>query len=633
MEKDKRFKLCFLISVVLVFFSGGMAAAFQNNFGTIDVQEVAIARQDGSLLVGKLFRPIGVNELNTAPGVLGLHGYNNDKDIHRGTAIELARAGMVVLLIDQLGHGDSEGPGSFDTPSCDAAYKWLESLPFVNGSTVKDDKQIGIFGHSMGYIEAWLTAMSNPSHDACAFESFPPLLRMPFHHNVLHTWAEYEEWYTVDWYSGMGWYTANMTIKQVYEQGLAMIHLNALGTGDLTYSGTPEVDETYGDFATGTAYREHFVKGIDHPGLTMDQGCTAEIVAWMLQALSGKSEADAWSIAAIAGQTYLGAEIFGGLALLFSFVSVIFLSLLLLKTKFFAEVKQPMPERVVTKDKKRWWIFAAANTVIAALFFGLFTHADVHWSIDDSGSWGAPWNMGMINNWLGFFITTAACAAFLVSLWYILSNRKERGSITLYDLGVTYDNEKFAITIKNKAHWQIFGKTALLSITLFGWMYLLVSIFQTFFLIEFRIFWAFAKMFTPERFLMFLLYLPLFIPFFLINGGVFLFGQVRPEESSTSVKTYLVWGAKALFTMLFGLLLLFLIQYIGVTVSNYPYEGWWFNPIMPIQLMMALPFYTVLYLMMIFFYRKTGKIYLGSFFGAIMTVWFLSVGTAMAVGL
>jgi len=620
--------------VVIIFFSGGMAAAFQNNFGTIDIQEVAIADDLGNKIVAKLYRPIDVSASNPAPGILGIHGYNNDKDVQRPAALELAKAGFVVLAIDRAAHGDSEGDTEFLVGNLDAAYKWLEGLPFVNGSTVKGETKMGLFGHSMGYILGSGIAAMNPGNDACVFETFPPFLyNFAVLHNVLHIWSEYEEWYDLPYFYITGTlptplYSADWTVAQVKTQGMSILDTNA-GVAP----GTGAVDTTYGNFGAGNAYREHLAVGLTHPGQTMDQTVTAEIVAWMLQALNGETEDDAWNIATLTGQTYLGVELFSGIALLFSFVSVIFLSLLLLKTKFFGEVKQPMPERVVTKSKKMWWIYATANTVIAALFFGLFTHADVHWSIDDSGTWGAPWKLGMVNNWLGFFITTAACAAFLVSLWFILGNRKERGSITLYDLGVTYDNEKFATTIKNKGHWQIFGKTALLSITLFGWMYLLVSIFQTYFLIEFRIFWAFAKMFTLERFLMFLLYLPLFIPFFLINGGAFLFGQVRPEESSTPIKTYLIWGAKALFTMLLGLLILFLIQYIGVAISNYPYNGWWFNPIMPLQLMMAIPFYTVLYLMMIFFYRKTGKIYLGAFFGAIMTTWFLSVGTIMAAGL
>ncbi|MFX0022332.1 MAG: alpha/beta hydrolase [Candidatus Hermodarchaeota archaeon] len=618
MEKNKRTKLCFLISVFLVFFSGAMAFGFQTNFGAIDVQRVEIFDEatffsDGTnKIVGRLYRPRSATGSSPAPGVIGLHGYNNDKDVMRPAALELARVGIVVLTIDEIGHGDSGGELNWYIQGSSAAYDWLQSLAFV------DETKMGIYGHSMGYIVGEQLAGIKPDHDACAFISFPPLLHnFNDTHNVLHLWAQYEEWYT---YGGL--YNASMTVSEIIEYGLLIAGQNA-GIDPLP----AEVDTTYGDFALNTSYREHLALGVVHPGLSMDQGCNAEITAWMLQALSGLNENEAWALAAIPNQIYLGVEIFSGLALLFSFISVIFLTQLLLTTKFFAKVQQPMPERVVTKDKKYWWLFAAINTVIAGIFYGLFTHADEHWDFQP------PLNMGMMNNFLGFYLTTAAAATFLISLWYIIFNRKERGSINLYDLGVTYDNEKITTTLKNKAHWQAFGKTALLAITLFAWMYALVSLFQTFFLIEFRIFWSMAKMFTPERFLMFLLYLPIFLPFFLVNGGVFLFGQIRQEEAGSSIKTHLIWWAKICFAMLTGLIILILIQYIGVTVSNYPYQGWWFNPIMPLQLFSIIPLSGLLYFIMIIFFRKTGKIYLGSIFAAIITVWFLSCATVWGGGL
>ncbi|MFX1391599.1 MAG: alpha/beta hydrolase [Promethearchaeota archaeon] len=625
MERDKRIKLCFLISVVLVFFSGGMAYGFQTHFGTIDVQEVAIVDEYANKIVCKLYRPLTATASSPAPGVLGIHGYNNDKDVQRPASLELAKAGFVVLAIDRAAHGDSEGDTEFQVGCLDAAYKWLAGLAFVDGTSM------GLFGHSMGYILGSVLAALNPDHDACVFETFPPFLyNFTILHNVLHIWSQYEEWYDLPYYYITGTlptplYPSTMTVSQVMAQGMSILETNA-GVAP----GTGAVDTTYGTFGVGDAYREHLAVGLTHPGQTMDQTTTAEIVAWMLQALMGETEGDAWNIAAIVGQTYLGVEIFGGFALLFSFVSVVFLTQLLLKTKFFNEVQQPMPERVVTKKKMNWWIFASINTVIAAVFFGLFTHADEHWQF---ATYAPPLKMGMINNWLGFFLTTAAAAAFFITLWYLLFNRKDRGSITLYNLGVTYDSEKFGTTFKNKGNWQIFGKTVLLALLLFGWMYMLVSIFQTFFLIEFRIFWTFAKMFTPQRFVQFLLYLPLFLPFFLLNGGVFLFGQIRQEESSSSIKTHLVWWLKTLFAMLAGLLILFLIQYIGVAISNYPYNGWWINPIMPLQLMSVIPLSGLIYLIMIIFYRKTGKIYLGSIFGAIITVWFFTVGTIYSAGL
>jgi len=610
MEKDKRTKLYFLISIVVVITSGTIAAQFQTDFNTIDVQQIAIFDEfTSSRVVGKLYRPKNVNAFNPAPGIIGIHGYNNDKDIERPAAIELAKAGFVVLTVDEIGHGDSGGELTWYLQGTDAAYDWMRTLPFVDGDWM------GIYGHSMGYIVGQQLAGANPDHDACAFQSFPPALHnFNVTHNVLHLWAEYEEWYT------FGGYSEDLTVDQVIAEGLLIAGQNA-GLPPLTPA---VVDTTYGDFSLNTSYREHLAYGVTHPGLTFDPGCTAEITAWMLQALMGMTENQAWAIAAIPTQTYLYVEAFGGIALLASFVSVIFLAQLLLSTKFFNEVKQPMPERIPTTKKMYWWIFATVNTVIAGLFYGLFTHADEHWEFQE------PLNMGMMNNFLGFYLTTAAAAAFLVSLWFILFNRKDRGSIKLYDLGVTYSEE---FSSNWKGGLQIFGKTAFLAVALFGWMYMLVSIFQTFFLIEFRAIWVFAKMFTPHRFLMFLLYLPIFIPFFLINGGIFLFGQIRQSDSSTSLKTHLIWWAKTCFSMLAGLIILVLIQYIGVAISQYPYAGWWFNPIMPLQLFSIIPLSALLYGVMIIFYRKTGRIYLGSLFAAIITVWFFSVGTVWGAGL
>ncbi|MEJ2296780.1 MAG: CocE/NonD family hydrolase, partial [Candidatus Lokiarchaeota archaeon] len=387
-----------------------MAYGFQTNFGSIDVQEIAITNSDGTKMVGKLYRPVGVDSAHPAPGILGIHGYNNDKDVQRGTSLELARAGFVVLAIDQIGHGDSGGAldAAFSTQIAGArtAYIWLARQPYVAGG-------MGVFGHSLGYISAFYFPLSGFPADVYApnasiFETFPPSLQNFFvHRNVLHIWAEYEEFVT-----GMN--------------------------AGLGYPNKGEVDTNYGDFSLGTAYREHYVKGSTHPGLTMDSSVNKESVAWMLQALKGYNYSDAWNAVAALGQAYLYTESFSGLALLFSFISVIFLAQILLTTKYFGNVKQPMPERIVTKKKLNWWIYATINTAMAGFVFVIFT--------DASNAWNFPTNapilsMGMINNWLGFFFMSAAIAILLIGLWYHLSNKKERGMINPYDLGATYDSE------------------------------------------------------------------------------------------------------------------------------------------------------------------------------------------------
>ncbi|MHA1325570.1 MAG: alpha/beta hydrolase family protein [Candidatus Helarchaeota archaeon] len=107
---------------------------------------------------------------NQAPGILGLYGFNNDEDIKRPWAIELARAGFVVLSLDQAGHGDSG-----DTLISDLilpmkfyldGHAYLKNLPFVNGA------KMGIFGHSMGASRSREIALAYPDHNAIAIQSF-----------------------------------------------------------------------------------------------------------------------------------------------------------------------------------------------------------------------------------------------------------------------------------------------------------------------------------------------------------------------------------------------------------------------------------------------------------------------------
>lgn len=619
MEKERETKMFLILCTVLIFFFGLMAHTIQTDFNSIDVSEVKIVTSDGTVIVGNLFRPKDVNVDNTAPGILGLHGYNNDKKIQRGTALELAKAGFVVLIIDQEGHGSSDGPYSsiYDTSAASAAYDWLEALPFVNGTKEKDETMMGIYGHSMGYIRGWLLAQSKPGHDACVFESFAPQLKFPTTHNVLHTWAEYEEWYSVD-LSG-GFYFENMTVEQVYETGLLITGINGglLGPG--------EVDTTYGDFSNGTAFRTHYNPGVTHPGLTMDQSCNKEIVAWFLRALMGPmTETQAMSLASIRNQSYIAVEVYSCLALLTTFASLIFLTKWLLMTNFFKEVAQPMPERTtfISEKKWAWWTVATINNVIAAFCYIFCTYADRTWEFEE------PLYMGITNNFLGFYLYSSLVGLILVAVWYFLTWKQDRGSIAPYDLGITYGKEN------KKEALQIFGKTCLIAAILFVWMYLLVSIFQTFFFIEFGVFWTFMKMFTLERFFMFLLYIPLILPFFLILGGVFAFAEIRQKETGSEIKTQLMWWAKLCYAMVFGLVIVFIIQYSGMWLGQNPtLKNLAASPLMYLQLWYVIPVTMLILFFAVFWYRKTGKIYLGSIMATLITTWFLTVAGIWGVSL
>jgi hypothetical protein len=133
----------------------------------------------------------------------------------------------------------------------------------------------------------------------------------------------------------------------------------------------------------------------------------------------------------------------------------------------------------------------------------------------------------------------------------------------------------------------------------------------------------------------FFLYLIPALIFFLINGGLFLFGQARLKEEETPAKTQLTWWLKSLYAMVLGLLLVWAFQYLpwillGMgpgfeNVGLMEFSGLW-----PLMLIVYIPGYVVYYYVLTWFYRKTGRIYLGAIIVASLVTWFLAAGSIIA---
>ncbi len=91
-----------------------------------------------------LYIPPGATRDHPAPGILAVHGYINSRETQDGFAIALARAGYVVLALDQTGHGYSGGTVGANGFGGPDGLKYLRSLDMV------DTGNIGLEGHSMG---------------------------------------------------------------------------------------------------------------------------------------------------------------------------------------------------------------------------------------------------------------------------------------------------------------------------------------------------------------------------------------------------------------------------------------------------------------------------------------------------
>ncbi len=425
-----------IILMVLISFSALMAQALERDFGKINIQFVKIVTPSGDAIAAKLYRPIWVSPENPAPAVINMHGYQNDKDVQTGYSVELARRGFVVLATDGLGHGDSGGAFNFglffgDPPSAmgtNSAYVYLKSLPFV------DSSRMGATGHSMGGVTSFAIAALNG--DIQAIVSQDAGTGTLEDRNVLFlkpTMAEF---------------TNTM-------EGLIPVEPEAFNLTE-----TIQWDTTYGDFSNGTARRAALIWG-DHHLMSLAPKGVAEAVDWFrLSLLEGKTDAH-WIEPS--SQVYMWKELFGLSALLCTIFSLIPLTNILLETKFFSPISQPIPNRYIP-SKKSWWIMATVNALIGGVLWLLFTYkGDVLGKL--------PFMKLLMGNGTAlWYLLNAVVATVLIFVWYNTTAKK--AGVTAYDLGFGFDKEK------TKFNWDILAKTLLLGVILFGWMYSLVSTSQ-----------------------------------------------------------------------------------------------------------------------------------------------------------
>ena len=175
------------VCVAAVFLCMFLANRIQTDGGNIKITEGKIVLDEGNIRY-KLYTPLTATETNKAPGVLLLHGYQNDHENCAAYAIELARRGAVVMAIDEYGHGatepgmrlrgwtnhtvkvnyglDSEEAGTFKVIGGPNRYKLLtnfSNLTFFNDHYAKGTDGSAVEDSSMGGVAAYavLATMDN----------------------------------------------------------------------------------------------------------------------------------------------------------------------------------------------------------------------------------------------------------------------------------------------------------------------------------------------------------------------------------------------------------------------------------------------------------------------------------------
>ena len=308
-------------------------------------------------------------------------------------------------------------------------------------------------------------------------------------------------------------------------------------------------------------------------------------------------------------------------AMLMAIAAMLPLLELLLQLPFFRSAAKPLPGKDGILSRKSWRKNAAVTMFLAGATYPFMTQLG-------HGLFPFPekiFRMTIGNGFLCWYLLLIAI--MLVTTGISVKKAKKQGNAPWNDLGLAGPEHAGSID------WTLCGKGALLTLCMVGMLYALVAVFEAAFLLDFRFIWPFFKTFTPERFAQFLLYLPFFALFFLLNNSK-IFAQMRTEATYQSGAGGFLscWWRSALL-MVGGVLVIVLIEYIPFFAGIGPgvdllFSSTFGGPFMSI-LIVFVPQVLVFSLLCTYIYRRTGNVYTGAFTVASMAAWIITGGSAI----
>lgn len=682
--KSKNWKLCMwlaicvIISVLCVIF----ANAIQMDFGNVEVITASFeVNQDGKepyTITYKIYVPKEASESNKLPALLCLHGYQNDRETSAAFAMEASRRGMVAVAIDEFGHGynslglkergyttykiqgqsddktetviktkvsgaerfkvmmnfstlsffegeaysvneqtrvaiDADADGLYDSSMGGiAAYKWLQTLPFV------DADRIGITGHSMGTWASWSVAAACQDHDAIVLQCGEVFGENVFDenavkfNNLLMLQARYDEF---NYFRDYNQATVN---DEMLESGIRDEFFTANGRTPLQDDYT--WNTTYGSFEDGTARRVELLE-TNHRLTTHNSHAIATAMDWLTTALGAKTDLAPTNL------VFLYKELLVMVAMLSAMIGLCPLVLLLanigfLKPVVFDRTKSARAPKLMTK--KQWWKNAWIAVAISAVTYPFMTQLG-------HGLFPLPegvFRMTVGNGFLIWYMTLAIISIIMVAVSRRINKKKGIENLDYYDMGLSREDHA------SKLDWELLGKSFLIAACAVACMYLMVVFFQRVFQLDLRFIWPFYKEFSGERFLQFLVYLPFFSLFFVVNVGFKLFGNMRQiRDDEHPIKNFVKCWMGNVFVLLGGLLVIILLEYIPFFLGAGPGADLLFGttfggPFMSALILLAPQFVFFTYLST-WFERKTGNVYIGAFISAMLATWIVTGGSAM----
>jgi hypothetical protein len=564
---SRKYWVLLAVALVVVLAGSLLTWSIDTLGGNVSVKLVDFIGIDGTKLHARLYIPAGVTSKNPAPAVLFIHGGDASSDKYSMYSVEFARRGYVVFNFDQRGHAFSEGKPMV------MAYGGPEALQYLHSLDIVDPQKIALAGHSMGgsaigyaafqYPDYYQSLMFIGSTSPSVEGKDPSTLR-----NVA--------------------YNCGMDDGCRYSPATLTTLAQMFGVSDMELV---EPGKLYGSIEQGTARLINYV-GTVHNAEYIYPPSIANTIDWVQKTVPAPNNIDPNSQIWI--WRYVGSTI--------AFAGLIFFMLpfgaLLLQTSFFKTIVEPLPEFKGATGRK-WWLAAAITAIVApaTLFFfhGLTAQSSDLW----------PYNR--ITGIMGWTVLVAVVAVVLLLLNHFVL-KADKGA-TLYNYGLTWKEK--GVT------WARIGKSLLLALIIIAATYLLVAVMYHTLQVDTRMWNEGLRLLTLQRVWDVIKYV---IPFMLayIVFAVNLHSMLRARGGTASFARELLINIVIMAPLYYvwaiwrGPFAYIASNPAGPTFAR-GFMLHWFWALPPIMLA-----WTVI---STYFFRKTGKVYVGAIVNAIFVCW------------
>ena len=533
-----------------------------------------------------------------------------------------------------------------------AAYSYLASLPYVNAN------YMGITGHSMGTWASWSVAAAYsggfeiegkghyPQPKATVLQCGELFSKDAYSEhkditfsNVLLLTAKYDEFnYFRD-------YETTPVTKDLIKSDLRVEFLNneINGKNNGVTKDNAEWDKTFGSLSDGTARRcEYLVT--NHRLTTHDAHGMSVAIDWFNNSMVDSSNKSLiTSNLASTSLVYGWKEFLVAIAMFCMLGVVIAMVFLLTNFKFFAACNVGIESNLdYEKHGWKWWKGALITILLGGITYPFCTQLG-------HGLLPLPdttiFRMTIGNGFFAWYLILVVCMFGFIFIPFLIKRHKNKDyEIDMNFAGLSRNKPEVVSEVKDetktkkhhrvlKMDWALFGKSLLLAFIMVLPMYLITVIYEAAFNLDLRFIWPFFKGFSLVRFGQFLVYFPMFALFYVLNNSAILARNRTKYTSMPGAKGFLNTFWRVALSMVGGVLLITLIEYIPFFMQIGPgadllFSSTFGGPFMSL-LIVFLPQVIVFSLIATILYRKTGTVYVGAFTIAILACWIVCGGSAI----